>query len=334
MKQIVGFYSNQLGVRGTEVAMYDYAHYNETLLGNKSIIFYNEDCPNNDLVAIEKFRSRFTVVGFRGAYPSNGSTKPNGQTITALLDHVLALHKVDAVYIIKCGRRSDGILPTVCKTLIHAVGMSDPSEKHGDRYAYASYWLSKECSNDTIPAVPHMIDLPEENGNLRQELGIPESSIVFGRNGGNDSFDLPWAKQVVAQVVNRRSDCYFLFQNTDKFYDHPRVIHLPKNSDMNYKVKFINSCDAMIHCRYIGESFGLSCGEFSIRNKPVITWNGSPERNHIMVLGDRGLYYDNPQQLFDILMGFSKPDPAIDWNCYRDYCPSKVMESFNEVFLK
>ena len=27
---------------------------------------------------------------------------------------------------------------------------------------------------------------------------------------------------------------------------------------MNTKVKFINTCDAMLHARYIGESFGLS----------------------------------------------------------------------------
>lgn len=34
----VAFLSNKLTLRGTEVAIYDYAHYNETLLGNHSII--------------------------------------------------------------------------------------------------------------------------------------------------------------------------------------------------------------------------------------------------------------------------------------------------------
>jgi hypothetical protein len=36
--KVVAFLSNKITLRGTEVAIYDYAHYNETLLGNKSII--------------------------------------------------------------------------------------------------------------------------------------------------------------------------------------------------------------------------------------------------------------------------------------------------------
>ena len=30
----VAFHSNQLGIRGTEVALYDYARYNEEISGN------------------------------------------------------------------------------------------------------------------------------------------------------------------------------------------------------------------------------------------------------------------------------------------------------------
>jgi hypothetical protein len=35
------FHSNQLALRGTEVALYDYAHYNENFLGNESLIVSN-----------------------------------------------------------------------------------------------------------------------------------------------------------------------------------------------------------------------------------------------------------------------------------------------------
>ena len=34
-----------------------------------------------------------------------------------------------------------------------------------------------------------------------------------------------------------------------------------------FKKKFINTCDAMIYGRSLGESFGLSCGEFAIQIK-------------------------------------------------------------------
>ena len=103
-------------------------------------------------------------------------------------------------------------------------------------------------------------------------------------------------------------------------------------SDMGYKTKFVNSCDAMIHARQVGESFGLSCGEFSVKNKPVITWYGSKERNHIEVLGDRGIYYNDPQGLYEILINFI-PEPDKDWNCYRDYSPENIMKVFKEVYL-
>lgn len=333
MNKLIGFYSNQLSVRGTEVAMYDYAHYNETLLGNKSLIFYNSDSPFNDSVSVQKFTNRFPVVALTGAFPQN-SGSVNGPMVSRLLDLEIEKRKVDALYLIKCGYKKDGILPTACKTLVHCISTPPPSEKHGDVYAYGSYWLSEYCSNGTIPAVPYMVDLPEVSDDLRLQLGIPQSAVVFGRNGGADTFDIHWAKQVVAEVTHSREDVYFLFQNTDKFYDHPRIIHLPMNADLEYKVKFINSCDAMIHARDIGESFGLSCAEFSIRNKQIITWYGSKERNHIYILGDRGIYYNTPQDLYNILMTFQKPNPLDNFNCYQDYTPEIVMKVFNNVYLK
>ena len=54
----IAFHSNQLGIRGTDVALYDYAHYNETILKNKSFIISDK---NNDLQALKKFEDRFDV---------------------------------------------------------------------------------------------------------------------------------------------------------------------------------------------------------------------------------------------------------------------------------
>ena len=41
-----------------------------------------------------------------------------------------------------------------------------------------------------IEYVPYVVDLPEVDGDLREELGIPENAFVFGRNGGSETFDL------------------------------------------------------------------------------------------------------------------------------------------------
>jgi hypothetical protein len=55
----IAFHTNQLSIRGTEVAIYQYAKYNEDILGNKSVIF---TFPNRDMSAYEKFKERFEVV--------------------------------------------------------------------------------------------------------------------------------------------------------------------------------------------------------------------------------------------------------------------------------
>jgi glycosyltransferase involved in cell wall biosynthesis len=104
---------------------------------------------------------------------------------------------------------------------------------------------------------------------------------------------------------------------------------------MDEKVAFINTCDVMIHGRFRGETFGLTVAESSTLNKPVITYNGSAERNHIDILGDAGMYYSDYDSLVNILMNISTADiKDKDWNRYTDYTPAKVMQQFNKVFLQ
>lgn len=330
----ISFYTPHLTVRGTEVALFDYANYNEKILGNKSIIIHHKNDSRNEIESIDKFKNRFSVISIDGFNYNEQNPRQNAREVVSKLNQVVEENQSDAIYIIKPGW-NDGIVPTACRSLIHCCALPPVQEKHGDRYAYVSYWCSTHCSNGLIPAVPHMIDLPDTNEDLRENLNIPKTAIVFGRSGGFDTFDIPWAKQVIYEIVQRRSDIYFLFQNTEKFIDHPNVIHLFKNADMVYKTKFINTCDAMLHSRLIGESFGITCGEFSIRNKPVITWFGSRERNHIYVLGDRGIYYNNPNELYNILMNYDREKYMnMDNNCYREYAPDKIIKIFNDVFLK
>jgi hypothetical protein len=104
---------------------------------------------------------------------------------------------------------------------------------------------------------------------------------------------------------------------------------------MDAKVAFINTCDAMIHGRARGETFGLTVAESSTMNKPVITFNGSAERNHIDILGDAGIYYSDYNSLVNILMNISVSDiKDKNWNRYTDFTPTKVMAQFNKIFLQ
>jgi hypothetical protein len=316
----IAFYSTHLCLHGTTVAVYDYANYNESILGNESFVFYLEDEPRNNETTKQKFKNRF------------GNRVISGRSIEDI-DSKLKDLNIDAIYVIKTGRKDDGVIFKNCPMLINAVGLVPPSESHGKVFAYNSYWVSQHCSNGSLPAVPHMIDLPEVEDDLRNELNIPSSAIVFGRNGGTYSWNINFVEKSISEALNQRDEIFFVFQNTPRFLEHERIINIPPTADMEYKVKFINTCDAMIHARKEGESFGLTCGEFSVKNKPVITWDGSAEKNHTFILGEKGIYYKDQSDLTKIFLSF-KPNPNKDWNAYKDYSPEKIMKIFNEVYLQ
>ena len=247
------------------------------------------------------------------------------------MDTVLVQEGADILYFLKPGH-NDGALSKVCKNAVHVVFPT--AEPHGDAYAFVSRWLTAQFPQLNAPYVPHIVQVADCDQNLRDVLSIPSDAIVFGRYGGPDGFNVPAAIQAVKEVATQRPDIYFLFMNTNRFCDLPNVIFLPQTTDMNYKAQFINTCNALLHARWRGETFGLSCGEFSLKNKPVITWIGSNERSHIDILGDTGIYYSEKDDLIRILLCFNKI-PRRNWDVYStEYSPTAVMKKFNDVFIQ
>ena len=310
----IALHDNSLSIRGTTVALYDYADYLTNKFGYECVILYNKTSNNNDFDVIHNKFSKFKVIGYQN---------------TSEIDNFLIKNRCDYFFAIKSGQ-FDGVISNVCKNIIMAVSANiNKNDIHGDKYYVCSPWLSKVTG---IDYVPHMINLPEVNSNLRIDLEIPLDAIVFGRNGGYETFDLPFVKDVIRDILSIKENYYFIFQNTEKFIEHPRVIWLGPNSNLEFKVKFINTCDAHLHARNVGESFGLTCGEFSLKNKPVITWNGSVERNHIETLGDKALLYNNYNDLMNLLINFSIKND--NWNCYDDFLPDLVISKFKKMYLE
>ncbi len=335
---IVGFHSYQLDVRGTEVALFDYARYNEELLKNESIIFAPQ-IGNHVETVITKFKSKFKVIFYESVADLSLKIKENS---------------VEVFYSIKAGF-NDGILPQNVRNCVHAIFQND--EIHGDRYAYVSEWLAKRMNNGKT-FVPHIVEVEETNNDLRTELGIKEQEIVIGRYGGSDTFDIAFAKRLIYKLASCNKKLHFLFMNTDNFLETKRFfeskgiskylggILFPKNeftnitfirgsSDLIYKSKFINTCDAMLHARMQGESFGISCGEFSIKNKPVITCNSDfiDERSHIDILGKKGIYFQDSKSLKKAIYSI-KRNMNGDFDAYsQDFNKFVVMKKFKEVFL-
>jgi hypothetical protein len=131
--------------------------------------------------------------------------------------------------------------------------------------------------------------------------------------------------------------------NTQQFCDFlPNIIHIEKTIDLNRKVEFINTCDAMLHARHIGESFGLAIAEFSTKNKPIVTTpnfklNPNVDIAHIYFLKEKGVWY-NEDNLYSILTTFLTKEnrdeiAKKDWNAFKDYTPEKVIKQFKQVFI-
>jgi hypothetical protein len=317
MNKTIAFHGNQLCLRGTTNALYAYADYNEKILGNKSIIVSSQ---NNNLDALQKFKNRFNEV-----YLTD-------------FDNYLSLFqekKVDYFYTIKAGN-NDGLCLLEIPTLVHAVFCYN--EPHGHRYCYVSDWLAKHQGyNPEKYAVPHIAEkLPSPNFDYRKKLGISKNKIVFGCYAGFTEFNIHTVHYTINKIVKERNDIVFLFMNINKFCeDHPNIIHLDGTWDLNEKSAFVNACDAMIHARRGGETFGCAVAEFSMENKPVITYRNSVEKSHIEILGDRGIYYnDNWEELYDILNNLKTYIKYDDYyEAYNKYTPEIIMNRFDKNFL-
>lgn len=312
----IAFHLNELTLRGTGVAVFDYARHCQSILGIEPVIVSKKRSKHHDKLAIQHFESHFPLKLY--SFPFQ-------------LDALCKRKQIEILYAIKGS--SDKLHAKGVRNVVH--GVFDTCPPHGDRFAYVSEWLADHASQSRYPAVPHIVDLPSVEGDLRADLEIPATATVLGRHGGWDTFDLEIAHRAVEQWVNLDRSNHFVGMNTKPFGPpHPQIHLLPSSADLIQKVKFINTCDAMVHARSGGETFGLAIGEFSFFNKPVFTWKESGDRAHLRILGSQALTYQTEDQLFQMLSQFDRLGVRQgDWSAYRQFSPENVMRKFKEVFI-
>ena len=310
----VGFWENQLCERGTTVAVYDYAYFNKTILNNNSFIFYDKNNKENNENIIKKFKKEFEVFGVDNFEEA---------------DEIIKNKNITHLYTIKGGQKDDKV-SKYAKNCIHCV--FNATEPHGDVYSCISSVVAGYKKE--FPIVPHIINLPKHDENMRKELKIPKEAIVFAGYGGRGSFDIKFVHKVVYDVAQKNPNIYFLFANFMKFCpDLSNIIHLPTITDMREKVRFINTSNAMLWGRRQGETFGIAIGEFSSLNKPVVAIK-TGDLSHYNILQNKGVWYSDPYSLHTILTTYNKERVRErDWNAYRDYEPEKVIKIFEKTYL-
>jgi len=314
----LAFHSNSMSLRGSENALWDYANFNETILGNHSLICHPAELENGGNPTFAKWKGRFPLVPYRSKTELSSKLKEKG---------------VNILYQIKPGPYDGFVVPGV-KNCIHSMFLSD--EFHGDAFAYVSRWCSKVMTGREESFVPHFVPKLTSNENIREDLGIPIEAKVFGRHGGWDTFNIPFVWQVVTEHALKFPQDHFFFLNTRPIRGTEKlsnVHYLRATIDPVEKAKFLATCDAMLHARWHGETFGLAVGEFAVLGKPVITYGGSREKAHLEMLGKQALLYRNVGELAGILREF-RPHKThgSEYEIFAD--PKVVMELFQKKFLE
>lgn len=339
----IAYFITELNERGTSLATFDYAYYNSIHVPGflEPVIIYGTEKEKNFDVE-DRFVATF---GVNNVFP-----KP-WQEISEVL---VSLNITDLYCLNPSSDMVTFHIPPSIRLLFHYSFDIRNHESQHDRCDVQAK-VSPVVLGD-VPIVPHIVRKPfipinasdtNQMPDMREALGIPSHATVFCRHGGYRQFDATFVKEYIKLVAASRPDVYFIFVNTEQFSTTDRsseefkhIIYLEKIISIEEKSKFIRSCDAMIHARSRGETFGLAVAEFSVHNKPIIVYDrgkiGMPERHHINTLGAKGMVFKNSVMLSRYLMDFNRTWSMLqDWDVYsKVYNPEKVSEIFNNVFLK
>ena len=314
----VAFHSRLLTERGSEGAMLDYARLNRSVLGNEPVLCLPDRPEFTINPLLNKWMEEFPVILYRDKN-----------------DLGRRLEKVGAelVYMTKPGPFDGFLIPGV-KNCIHAQFLCD--EFHGDAYSYLSSWMSRVMTGRENSFVPFYVPRFISEEDLRRKLRIPKEAKVFGRHGGWDTFNIPFVREAVVRHARQNPEDHFVFLNTEPIREGENLtnIHyLSATVDTVEKAKFLATCDAMLHARWHGETFGLAVGEFAVLGKPVLTFSESRERAHLEMLGNQSLRYRHAGELMKILKDFCPHrTQGTEYEIFGD--PKVVMKLFQKKFLE
>jgi len=320
---LLGFHTKQLTERGGDQAPFEFALASRSLLG-VDVRFYVPADAGWIVPAVQRrFEEHFDVVYYR-------STREI---------------RCDALYVHKRGYPGQ-VAPGVPQ-LNHA--WDTARHRHGHRFAVTADWVARTARHAlrlpgrTLsvprlrrpPVVPDIVSLPDVDGDLRAELGIPEDAVVFGRHGGLGTFDIGFVMDAVRVVVRERPELWFVLINVEPFDDHPRIVHVPPIVDRGEVRRFVNTADYMLHARSYGEGFGLAVAEFAMVGAPVLTYLGSPCLAQLELLHPGNLLgYRTSDEVLALLRTLPRRTEPVPSDIRERFSPETVMPQFERVFLR
>lgn len=331
-----------VGIRGTALALYDYADFSERILGLPTPLILYFEAGQVDAGTVAKHIARFGAENVIKLSKHHRS-----------LDAALQRGGITHLHTLVGGTRGERPTSLPVRLLVHGIFTAHPEgsmiasrRKNESEVVLARVSSAVPDSCSGVPVVPHIVRQLGDQGwnlegpNLREVLRIPANATVFCRYGGFNSFSRLMTRNGVMTAAIAQPESFFLFMNTASFTKLPNVIFLNATTDSE-KPTFVRTCDAMVHGRENGEMFGLAIAEFSIMQRPIFT-SGPKKRHlaaraHLDILGKKAIVHETTEQLVSQLAAFNRSWAAAQgeyWNAYADFAPEHVMQAFNCVFLQ
>lgn len=321
------FWHDQIGVRGTGVALYDYADAWERHVCGTSWVFVPA---SGDMAAAEKFKQRF---GERFVpYSSEAQAIVLTKTIAPIGVYVLTAGWNN------CAMPNLGNYPLLLHGVFDAAGILGLGAVAviGDTLRYA---LQLD-----VPVVPHIVPelvrAPRRSvEEFRDRYGARPDVPIVCRHGGWDTFSVPFAQDAVCTAAQHTTEIVFIFLGTRPWTcakGSANIHFLPPSSNMTAKGLFLQACDVCLHARADGETFGLAVAECSRAGKPLITWQGLPgvPDEHLRIWGSMALTFSNATELIGLLarvplhLSYHRSRADEIATLYNRFSPQRVMYDF------
>ena len=346
--------------RGMPASTFQYAKYASTVLGHHSISLIGSisnaavdlkttPMPYSDIKvtrkALQHWCQHFPVYYFDGGIGGLKGAVEAARCDAVYVQH-LSAHEHNFVRVL----RSAGV-----PTMVHCMGWC--SVRQGTSFAVISEWAEARFHVGPVVRLsvdPCLPESPTDTLELRATHGVPTDAPLLCYLGGPDSFSLQWVVRelfsspaIVDSWLKEFPTLHLMFMpRNDVVPNHPRIHFNPFSSSVKAKAAFVHACDAMLHARSNGESFGMAVAEFSVCNKPVITQDRdasdpSYETAHLDMLGSKAWAYQPRskesflKQVRRLVTESRAVLKAGSWNAHEANAPETLMrDHFHPKFLK
>ena len=158
-----------------------------------------------------------------------------------------------------------------------------------------SRWNAAGGEPDKAVVIPPAIEMPQVTGNLRDELGISEDTVVYGMHQRADDgiFSQVLMPCWEASKASKKNACLLVLGGSQYYNIHAQqlglqnVIFLDPTGDVNRVHQFLNTVDVYTHARKDGEQCSSSIIEALYHGIPVIG-HLAPSMGHRDQIRDAG----------------------------------------------